>query len=329
MARMFGYDGPDELIGQEFQGMVAPSERARLEEYQQAHLQGAPAPSRCEYQGLCKDGRLIWLECLVAPVILWLGKPAILLTFLDMTARKDADEELARQAQELAHSNAELEQFAYVASHDLKAPLRAIDHLAQWIAEDVGEVLPDASRHDLALLQQRVGGMGALLDNLLAYSRIGRGQNETEVLDIECVVQDALAMLECPDTVTITIASDLPTLQAPKGPVELVLRNLIGNALKHHDRADGRLEISGRDLGDAVEVLVADDGPGIPLAYHAQIFQMFQTLKPRDQAEGSGMGLALVKKAVEYHGGTIAVESEATGGARFRLTWPKPAVRRT
>jgi signal transduction histidine kinase len=74
---------------------------------------------------------------------------------------------------------------------------------------------------------------------------------------------------------------------------------------------------------------VADDGPGIPLAYHAQIFQMFQTLKPRDQAEGSGMGLALVKKAVEYHGGTIAVESEATGGARFRLTWPKPAVRRT
>jgi PAS domain S-box-containing protein len=329
MAQMLGYDSPHALIGQDFRSVVAPSERTRLEEDQQAYLQGAPAPSRCEYQGVCKDGRLIWLECLVAPVMLWQGKPAILVTCMDITARKYAEAALAHQAQELARSNAELEQFAYVASHDLKAPLRAIDHLAQWIAEDVQEALPDASRKDLALLRQRVDRMGELLDSLLAYSRIGRDQNETEVIDMRCLIQSILSLLEIPETFTISVASDLPVLPVPKAPVELVLRNLIGNALKHHDRADGRLEISWRDLGDAVEVIVADDGPGISPAYHTQIFQMFQTLKPRDQVEGSGMGLALVKKTVEHHGGTIRVESEEREGARFCLTWPKHHTRRT
>jgi PAS domain S-box-containing protein len=246
-----------------------------------------------------------------------------------MNGRKRAEAAQERYATDLERSNHELDQFAYAATHDLKAPLRAIDHLAQWIAEDAGDVLPKSCRDDLSQLQQRVGRMERLLDSLLAYSCIGRGESETEVIDIGRLIQDILALFEIPDAFTVRVDADLPTLQAPKVPVELVLRNLLGNALKHHDRIDGRLEIAGRDLGDRVEFIVADDGPGIAQEYHAQIFRMFQTLKPRDELEGCGMGLALVKKTVEHHGGSIHVESEVKQGTRFRLTWPKPNTQRS
>ena len=247
----------------------------------------------------------------------------------EMDSRKRVEAAQQRYATDLERSNRELDQFAYAATHDLKAPLRAIDHLAQWIAEDAGDVLPEQSRDDLSQLQQRVGRMERLLDSLLAYSRIGRSESEIGVIDVGRLIQDILVLFEIPDAFTVSINVDLPTFQAPRVPVELVLRNLIGNALKHHDRVDGKLEISSRDLGDQIELIVADDGPGIAQEYHAQIFRMFQTLKPRDELEGCGMGLALVKKTVEHHGGTIRVESEVKQGARFCLTWPKTDIQRS
>jgi PAS domain S-box-containing protein len=247
----------------------------------------------------------------------------------EIDGRKRAEAAQQHYAADLERSNRELDQFAYVATHDLKAPLRAIDHLAQWIAEDAGDALPDKSREDLSQLQQRVGRMARLLDSLLAYARIGRSECEIEVINLERLLQDTLALFEIPETFTVSVDVDLPTFQAPKVPIELVLRNLIGNALKHHDRTDGRLEIFGRDLGDRVELIVVDDGPGIAQEYHAQIFRIFQTLKPRDELEGCGMGLALVKKTVDHHGGTIHVESEVKQGARFRLTWPKTDTQRS
>jgi signal transduction histidine kinase len=117
----------------------------------------------------------------------------------------------------------------------------------------------------------------------------------------------------------------LPSLYASAVPLELIFRNLLGNAIKHHDCATGHITITGQEAESFVEFAVSDDGPGIPRAYHDRIFQMFQTLRPRDEVEGSGMGLALVKKTLEVHGEAIRVESAPGRGTTFRFIWPKAA----
>ncbi len=239
---------------------------------------------------------------------------------------RDTTEELTRANTELARSNQELDAFAYVASHDLKAPLRAIDNLAQWIAEDTYDLLPEAAHSDLQLLRQRARRMEALLDELLQYARAGRVTAPAEVVDTGILVQDIVHLLEPPDGITVHVATPMPTLVTPKAPLDLVFRNLIGNAIKHHKPSGGHITVSARDAGPAMEFRVSDDGPGIAPEFHTQVFQMFQTLKPRDQVEGSGMGLALVKKTVETCGGTLKLESAEGRGAMFSFTWGKATI---
>jgi signal transduction histidine kinase len=115
----------------------------------------------------------------------------------------------------------------------------------------------------------------------------------------------------------------MPTFQTPRVPLEQVIRNLVSNAIKHHDRDDGAIEVFSRESGNFYEFAVSDDGPGIPPEFHDRVFQIFQTLKSRDEVEGSGMGLALVKKTVEAHGGNVTLESSGGRGTTFRFTWPK------
>ena len=122
------------------------------------------------------------------------------------------------------------------------------------------------------------------------------------------------------------VPEDLPTIHAPRIVMELIFRNLIGNAIKHHDREDGRIEITSSEKGDMIEFGVKDDGPGIDPTYHAQAFKVFNTLKPRDQVEGSGMGLAIVEKTILHYGGSITLDSEEGKGAHFKFTWPKRSV---
>ena len=225
---------------------------------------------------------------------------------------------------ELARSNKELDQFAYVVSHDLKAPLRAIDHLAAWISQDAAGVLRPESLEHLQKLRGRVRRMERLLDDLLTYSRAGRHLHEPAWVDIEALVRDIYFMLAPPPGFVLDIQGPLPRLYAERVPLETVLRNLVANAIKHHDRpAEGWVRISVVDKDDWVEFTVADNGPGIEPEYHARIFLVFQTLKPRDQVEGSGIGLAVVKKTVENQGGQIAVISHPGRGAAFLFTWPK------
>lgn len=230
--------------------------------------------------------------------------------------------ELVAINKRLQQSNRELEQFAYAASHDMKGPLRAVDHLALWIAEDAGDLLPEGSRRDLAMLRQRIDRMHRLLDDQLAYSRVGRVQHKVERVAAQELVREVVKLLAPPEKFTIVIGA-LPVLTTEQTPLEHVFLNLIGNAIKHHDRADGRIEIAARDLGEQVEFVVRDDGPGIPLEYHEQVFQMFKTLRPRDEIEGSGMGLALVKKIVDNQGGKVRLVSSPGQGAAFFFTWPK------
>ena len=239
---------------------------------------------------------------------------------------KDIDrtrQELAQRARELERSNKELDDFAYVASHDLKAPLRGIDNLAKWIAEDTANILPEKSRGHLQKMQQRVQRMEGLLDDMLRYSRAGRIKGTVEEIATGDLVRETIDMVSPPERFTVSVVSEMPTVLSDPAPLRQVFLNLIANAIKHHDRADGRVEVSATDDGEFVEFMVSDDGPGIPTEYHERIFRMFQTLRPRDEVEGSGMGLAVVKKVVESQGGRIGVESADGSGSVFRVTWKK------
>lgn len=274
------------------------------------------------------DGSYRWflLRCVPVPdaaerVTAWFGAATDI--HLQKTVEATLERRVAERTAELHRSNQELDQFAYVASHDLKAPLRGIANLATWIEEDVGAALPPESRRHLALLRGRVQRMERLLDDLLAYSRIGRVEAAPERLDPAEVVHDVVELLAPPEGFTVRVRGPMPVLVTPRAPFEGVLRNLIHNAIKHHHRERGTVVVSARETGDGfVQFTVADDGPGIAPAYHERIFRLFQTLRPRDEVEGSGMGLAYVKKAVETMGGTVRVESEPGRGAAFRFTWP-------
>jgi PAS domain S-box-containing protein len=233
------------------------------------------------------------------------------------------EQRVVERTAELERSNRELDQFAYVASHDLKAPLRAIDNLSAWIEEDTGKLLPPASLEHLNKLRGRVQRMERLLDDLLAYSRAGRIQHRPEEVDLESLIRGVAEMQGLPPGFRFSLEGDLGKLYTLRVPLETVLRNLIGNAIKHHHRSDGHIQITVRDLGAQVGFVVRDDGPGIAPQYHIRIFEMFQMLQPRDRVEGSGMGLAIVKKLVESVGGQVKLESVEGKGSSFSFTWPR------
>ena len=222
----------------------------------------------------------------------------------------------------LERSNRELDEFAYVASHDLKAPLRGIAHLSAWLEEDLGPLLPAASHEHLGLMRGRVLRLEALIDGILDYSRAGRQRHKLERVDVARLLREAVELLSPRNAVDIQVAPDLPVLTTERVPLLQVFMNLLGNALKHGGRDDLRIEVSWRDLGDMGEFRVRDNGAGIAPEFHHRIWGIFQTLRPRDQIEGTGIGLSVVKKAVESRGGQVWVESAADQGTTFGFTWP-------
>jgi PAS domain S-box-containing protein len=248
----------------------------------------------------------------------------------DITARKLSERQMNLQANQLRDLNKELEEFAFVASHDLKAPLRVIDNASKWLAEDLQEHLTDETREHLALLRNRVKRMDKLLDDLLEYARIGHatdGRFEEMVNGDVLIgnVRDLLAL----DGFTWRTSPSFASVQLRRMPLQQILLNLAGNAIKHHDKKTGEIEVTLEDAPDHYIFAVKDDGPGIPRQFHDQIFKMFHTLKPRDKVEGSGMGLALVRKNIEVFGGALRLESSESHGSVFSFTWPKKQALRT
>lgn len=223
----------------------------------------------------------------------------------------------------LARSNRELDQFAYVASHDLKAPLRGIANLAAWIEEDLADRMTDAAREQVTLLQGRVRRMEALIDGILSYSRAHRVREKPERVAVRALVLEQIDLLAAPPEASVIVPAEMPELVCERVPFQQVWMNLLSNALKHAGRVDPRVEVSVSDAGSCWEFAVKDNGPGIDPRYHERIFGLFQTLVSRDVVEGTGIGLATVKKIVESRGGAVSLESALGAGATFRFRWPK------
>lgn len=225
-------------------------------------------------------------------------------------------------AMRLEQSNRELDQFAYVASHDLKAPLRGIANLAEWLEEDLGGRLTGESREHLTLLRGRVNRMDALIEGILTYSRAGRVRDKIEYVDTAKLIASVIDLL-APAGVTLNVQPRLPTLLTERVPLQQVFMNLIGNAIKYGRVATPVIAIAAEGRGELIEFSVSDNGPGIAPQYHEKIWQIFQTLAPRDEVEGTGIGLSVVRKLVESRGGRAWVESKVGEGSTFLFTWPQ------
>jgi PAS domain S-box-containing protein len=225
---------------------------------------------------------------------------------------------------ELRQANANLEEFTYAASHDLKSPLRGIADLITWVAEDLGDTANDEVKRNLGRVMDRIQRLGCVIDDLLAYAHAGTASGDDAVsVDLRNLIDGVLDILPRPRGFDISVRIESQPFVTSKAPLESVLRNLISNAIKHHDRPSGSIGIRARDAGRYCELTISDDGPGIPPASQQRVFRMFQTLGAGAR-DHSGIGLALSKRLVEAHGGRITLEStEGARGTTFHVWWPR------
>ena len=240
-----------------------------------------------------------------------------------MVEIEQANLQLSQTTNLLQKRNQELDEFSYVASHDLQAPLRGIANLTQWLSEDLsGNLLPE-NQAQLDLINSRVLQMSALIDGLLHYARAGKEQVELVVVPLSQLLTEVVDLLMPPPDFQVQFSDQLPIVKTPVLLLKQVFANLIGNAIKYHERTDGKVEILVKEQSTQWQFTVVDDGPGIDPAQHERIFGIFQTLKTQNDKKGTGIGLAIVKKIVERQGGSVWLESELGKGSAFSFTWPK------
>ena len=235
---------------------------------------------------------------------------------------KNLEQRVEQRTADLNKANTELTNFAYVVSHDLKAPLRAINQLAGWISEDYASTFDDAGKQQMQLLQDRAKRMHEMIDGILQYSRIGRLKEIKEPIDMTTLIQDVIQLLAPDTTIKISLIGQFPIINAEKVQVFQVFQNLIDNAIKYNDKPIGKIEVSCTQQGTDWQFCIADNGPGIDSQYQQKIFQLFQTLKPKDQSNSTGIGLSLVEKIIHNWQGKIWIESDGKQGCKFLFTLP-------
>ncbi len=233
------------------------------------------------------------------------------------------NKELVKTSSLLRKRNQELDHFAYVTSHDLKAPLRAIANLATWLGEDLEGQIPEENQQQLQLMQSRVKRMDGLIQGLLEYSRVGRKNTPLKIVNVNDLIKEAIDSVAPSPEFEIVIANPMPTFKTEALLLRQVFANLIDNAIKYHPHNSGKVTISVTETEKFYQFAVADNGMGIDPQYHERIFTIFQTLQARDTIESTGIGLSIVKKIIEGQGGKIWVESQLGDGAIFYFTWQK------
>ena len=242
---------------------------------------------------------------------------------VDITDRKKAEKKQAELLKEVESINRELKDFAYIVSHDLKAPLRGVKTLAEWISTDYADKLDEQGKEQIKLLMGRADRMQKLINGILEYSRVGRVKENRAVTDLNKVVAEVIDMIAPPENITITIENELPTIECEPTRMGQVFQNLLSNAVKYMDKPQGLIKVSSGEENGFWKFAVTDNGPGIEEKHFEKIFQIFQTLAPRDNVESTGVGLTVAKKIVELYGGRIWVQSKVTEGSTFFFTLPK------
>ncbi len=268
------------------------------------------------------DGSEIPVEVGLRPIETEAGL-FVLATVVDISERKALEQERRRASQELERINEDLENFVFVASHDLRSPLRAIDNLTEWVLEDAGASLDGESKERLESIRHRIERMNSLLDGLLLFSRAGLQRGQTTRVDVGGLVRRAVEMLDVPPGFVIEIEGEFPEIETLESPLECCFRNLVMNAIQHHDRDEGRVSLRCEDRGERFLFTVEDDGPGIDPEFAERIFKALQTVGPRSNSETGGMGLAIIRRIVNTYGGSVRVAQESGRGARFLLEWPR------
>lgn len=280
--------------------------------------------SQVEYRIVRADGRVVWVRdngrAVTDPET---GRITVYGVVSDITQSKYYEEVREGLLQDLKRVNTELSDFAYIVSHDLKAPLRAISSLASWLAEDYADRLDDAGRDQIQLLLKRTKRMHNLIEGILTYSRLGRLKPTLVRLDSGEAARQVIESLSPPEGIEVRMEGAFPEIVYDRTHIEQLFQNLISNAIKYMGKPRGRVTVACVERGAQWEFSVSDTGEGIPREHFERIFKIFQTLKPRDEVESTGIGLTIVKKVVEQYGGRIWVESQLGQGSVFRFTVPK------
>ncbi len=251
-------------------------------------------------------------------------------SFRDVTGQKNAELALQRlnaklkaSVDKLSNANRELSDFAHIAAHDLKSPLRAIGSLAGIISADYKDKIDERGKEYLGMLLSRAERMSEHLSSILKYSEICISKAQEENADLNIVVTEAISNVDVPENIEVTIENELPTVICDNNRILQVFQNLLDNAVKYMDKPQGLIKIGCVEEDGWWKFNVSDNGPGIDQKYFEKIFQIFQTLTRRDEREATGIGLSEVKKIVELYSGKVWVESEINKGSTFFFTLPK------
>ncbi len=328
LCEILGYTAT-ELSELSFQDITYVEDLATDLEYVRQLIAGEIDTYTMEKRYISKSGRLVWANLTVSLRRDATGTPLHFISVIEqIDDRKQAEFDLQAQTTELAKinnlmmsKNQELDRFAHVISHDLKAPLRAITNLSQWIEEDLTGELNPASQQHLELMRSRVYRMDAMIDGILEYSRIGRTKIDLETFSVDRLLAEIVSSLNIPPSFTILVPTQLLPIFTNRVMLERVLTNLIANAYKHHDLPDGTIRVTATPQADRWEFTITDDGPGIAPEHHDRVFEIFQTLAGFNK-DNTGIGLSIVKKIVESQGGSISIVSPVTErGTTFRFDW--------
>ncbi len=318
-ADMLGYQANElgDKLTEAWYRRIHPDDIEMVKACKQKHLTGETAQFDVEFRMRHRTGHWVWIASRGRIMTkIKNGNPEWMFgTHLDISVRKEIDLEL-RQAY------ANLEEFTAVASHDLKSPLRGIADLMEWIEEDLGDNISDDVKNNLNRVQVRVKRMSTLIDDLLAYSRAGMVHEANDVLNINEMLEEIVELQHIPDTFTVQIDCQIKSIKTSETPLKTIVRNLISNAIKHHDKETGHIDIQVTTKNEFYVFEIKDDGPGIAKESHQRIFKLFQTLSKH---EGStGVGLAVSKRMAEVHGGYLELESDIEKRVTiFRLLWPR------